>query len=427
MRITIFASGSRGDVQPMVALGLGLKRAGHEITVAAPQNFESFVRSRDLAFHAFSVDVEELMRSDLGRAWLGHSSHSPALEVRLVSRLVREWAEPMAAQSIALGGTADLFISGVMTLDVVDALVRTSGGAHVIALLAPFHASRSSEVSLQAPTPGRDSRLNWLAGKATEAALGYAFGSPGAAARRQLGLTPRWRPSFGGGYRSSLATTPTVLGASSLVVPPPDDWPGWLRTTGYWFLPTDPDWLPPTALREFLDAGDPPVYVGFGSMSTRDGEQTLDLIASGLARAGRRGLIHSGGADLGQVAAGSGLAPDLMLVDDVPHDWLFPRMSGVIHHGGAGTTAAGLRSGTPSAVVSHIGDQPYWGRRVAELGVGADPVARHRLTSAGIASMVEQFDNQAVIGRAGDLGRRIRAENGVDQAVSFIERWSSQP
>lgn len=164
MRITIIASGSRGDVQPMVALGLGLAHTGHHVTVAAPQNFQSLVQSRGLAFHGFSVDVEELMRSDLGRAWLGHSSHSPALEVRLVSRLVREWAEPMAAQSIALAGTADVFVSGVMTLDVVDALTKAGGGAHVIALLAPFHASHSGDVSIQAPRPGRDSRrTNWPA------------------------------------------------------------------------------------------------------------------------------------------------------------------------------------------------------------------------------------------------------------------------
>ena len=313
MRITIFASGSRGDVQPMVALGLGLSRAGHDVTLAAPRNFRSFVEGRSLTFYPFAVDVEELMRSDLGRAWLGQSSHSPALEVRLVSRLVSEWAERMAAESIALAGTADLFISGVMTLDVVDALVRSGGGAHVIALLAPFHASRSGDVSLQAPRPGRDSRLNKLAGLATQAALGYGFGSPGAAARRSLGLVPRRRPSLGGSYRQSLARTPTVLGASPLVVPPPSDWPAWVRTTGYWFLPADSKWTPSGPLSEFLEAGEPPVYVGFGSMSTRDAESTLHTIASGLRLAGRRGLIHSGGADLANVSMGSGLGarPDV--------------------------------------------------------------------------------------------------------------------
>lgn len=431
MRITIFASGSRGDVQPMVALGLGLQAAGHVVTVAGPRNFAGLVEKRGLAFHAFAVDVEALLRSDLGRSWLGHSSHSPAREVWLVSRLVREWATPMAEQSLALAGSADLFVSGVMTLDVVDALVSAGGGAHVVALLAPFHASRSGTVGLQAPRPHTESALNRLAGMATVAALSYGFGSPGAATRRSLGLTSRL-PSVGGGYRRSLAATPTVLGASPLVVPPPADWPAWVRTTGYWFLPTRAGWTPDPRLADFLAAGDPPVYVGFGSMSTRDASGTLRLIVDGLRRSGRRGLIHSGGADLdeAQLEEGESVADlgsidpgEVLLIDDVPHDWLFPQLAGVIHHGGAGTTAAGLRAGVPSAVVPHIGDQPYWGRRIAELGVGAAPVPRHRISADGIAAMIGQLDESLVRSRAADLGSRIRAEQGVDNAVSFIERF----
>lgn len=423
MRITIFASGSRGDVQPMVALALGLQAAGHLVTLAAPRNFADLVRMHGLSFHAFAVDVEELMRSDLGRAWLGHSSHSPAREVWLVSRLVREWAAPMAEESLALAGTADLFVSGVMTLDVVDALVTASGGAHVVALLAPFHASRSGVVGLQAPHPAASSTLNRLAGMATATALGFGFGAPGLAARRSLGLASRRVPSFGRGYRRGLANTPTVLGASPLVVPPPADWPAWVRSTGYWFLPTPAEWTPEPRLVDFLASGEAPVYVGFGSMSTRDPQGTLRMISEGLGRAGRRGVIHSGGADLGDEASSCEPDPRLLVIDDVPHDWLFPQLAGVIHHGGAGTTAAGLRAGVPSAVVPHIGDQPYWGRRVAELGVGAAPVARHRITAAGIAAMIERMGERAVIARATDLGERIRAERGVENAVSFIERF----
>jgi sterol 3beta-glucosyltransferase len=423
VRITIFASGSRGDVQPLVALALGLQAAGHVVTVAAPRNFGDLVRQRGLSFHAFAVDVEELMRSDLGRAWLGHSSHSPAREVWLVSRLVREWAAPMAEESLALAGTADLFVSGVMTLDVVDALVSAGGGAHVVALLAPFHASRSGPVGLRAPRPAAQSRLNLLAGIATAAALGAGFGSPGLAARRSLGLASRGVPSFGAGYRRSLLDTPTVLGASPLVVPPPADWPAWVRTTGYWFLPTPSDWTPQPQLADFLAAGDAPVYVGFGSMSTRDAQGTLRTIVAGLRRSGRRGLIHSGGADLGEEVVNAALDRRVLMVGDVPHDWLFPRMAAVIHHGGAGTTAAGLRAGVPSAIVPHIGDQPYWGRRVADLGVGADPVPRHRMTADRLAAMIEQMSAGAVRSAARDLGERIRAERGVANAVSFIERF----
>lgn len=424
MRITVFASGSRGDVQPFVALALGLESAGHDVVVAAPKNFRSHVEAHHLTFHPFSVDVDEVMRSEVGRSWLGHSSHSPALEVRLVAAMVGEWAEQMARESIALAGTADVFISGVMTLDVVDALVKAGGGRHVIALLAPFHASSAGAVGLQSPRPTGSSRLNRWAGTATEYALGYGFGSPGVAARRALDLPTGTIPRTGSRYRDVLRSTPTVLGVSPQVVPPASDWPAWVRTTGYWPLATPVEWQPDGELVRFLNAGEPPVYVGFGSMSTRDPEGTLATIVSGLRLAGRRGVIHRGGAELGGVARNApGVSDQVMLVDDVPHAWLFPRVAGVIHHGGAGTTAAGLRAGIPGGVVPHIGDQPYWGRRIAELGVGAMPVPRHQFTADRLALMLEQMSASTAVERARSLGESLRDERGVAHAVSFIERW----
>lgn len=423
MRITIFASGSRGDVQPLIALALGLQAAGHQVVVAAPKNFRDFIEGRGLVHYPFSVDVDEVMRSDVGRSWLGHSSHSPALEVRLVSRMVGVWAEQMARESVALVGTADLYISGVMTLDVVDALVRAGGGQHVIALLAPFHATVSGQATLQAPRPHRDSLLNHFAGSATELALGYGFGSPGIAARRALGLPKVPMDRSGVAYRRVLRSTPTILGVSPAVVPRSSDWPPWVSTTGFWHLPATEGWAPDPALADFLADGEAPTYVGFGSMSTRDPEETLKTIVAGLRLAGRRAVIHSGGADLATV---QGLVYDnreFMMVGDVPHDWLFQRVSGVIHHGGAGTTAAGLHAGVPAGVVPHIGDQPYWGRRLADLGVGAAPVPRHRLTAERLATMITEMAAPQSVDRAATLGVRIRAERGTDQAVQFIERW----
>jgi sterol 3beta-glucosyltransferase len=423
VRITVFASGSRGDVQPFVALAMALSDAGHEVLVAAPKNFRPLVETRGVAFHPFSVDVDEVMRSDVGRSWLGHSSHSPVLEVRLVSQMVEEWAEQMAAESIALAGTADVFVSGVMTLDVVDALVQAGGGRHVIALLSPFHASRDGNVGLQSPRPGRISYVNRLAGVATEGALAYGFGSPGVAARRALGLPLGKLPRLGGNYRRALRGTPTVVGASTQVVPPPADWPQWVATTGYWHLPALQGWEPDPALANFLAMGERPWYVGFGSMSTRDPGGTLDTIASGLRLAGRRGVVHSGGADLG---GGSGLTEGndhVLLVDDVPHDWLFPQVAGVVHHGGAGTTAAGLRAGVPTGVVPHIGDQPYWGRRVCELGLGAEPVPRHRFTAERLARMISEMSDPHTVHNATAMGVALSGERGPECAVGFIERW----
>ena len=174
---------------------------------------------------------------------------------------------------------------------------------------------------------------------------------------------------------------PILYGYSPAVIPPPADWGADVHVTGYWFLDPAEDWTPDAALADFLAAGPPPVYVGFGSMSSRNPEETANLILDALARAGQRGIIHAGWNGLQR----SDLPGSVMMVDGVPFAWLFPRVAAVVHHGGAGTTSAGLRAGVPSVVVPFFGDQPYWGQRVADLGVGpgADPAQEADRRTAG--------------------------------------------
>ena len=213
--------------------------------------------------------------------------------------------------------------------------------------------------------------------------------------------------------------TPSLLGASRLVCPPPRDWPHHTHATGYWFL-DEGDEID-QRVQDFLEAGKPPVYVGFGSMSTRDPAATSGLIASAFERSGCRGVVHRGSAGLTTDA----FPAEVLVVDDVPHGSLFPRLAGVIHHGGAGTTAAALRAGTPTAAVPHIGDQPYWGRRLHELGVGPPPVARHALDAERLGIMIEALaENERYRAAAGGLAKGLAAEDGVATAVTALSRLS---
>ncbi|MFZ2503240.1 MAG: nucleotide disphospho-sugar-binding domain-containing protein [Nocardioides sp.] len=416
MKVTILASGSRGDVQPLVALGTGLSRAGYDVTLAAPRNFAPLVAAHGLRFHGFSVDTDELVRSELGRSWLGHSSHSPTREMRLLRALVTEWATPMARESWELVGTADLFISGVMTVDVVAQLAAAGGGAHVCALLAPFHPTADGRLGVQAPLPNRVSPLNRWAGDALTWGLDRAFGPPGAALRSLTGGDPVL-----GSYRRALLSAPVLLGASPLVVPRPKDWPARVEVTGYWTLPPAPGWTPNEELVRFLDEGEIPVYLGFGSMSTHDSAGTWSTIVEGLG--GRRAVVHSGGADLADAAQRHGLPDNICLAGDVPHEWLFARVRAVLHHGGAGTTAAALRAGVPSVAIPHIGDQPFWGRRIHQLGVGPAPLRRHRLTSASLAALLAELETGPYRSPARALEERLRGEDGITAAVGLIDRF----
>jgi sterol 3beta-glucosyltransferase len=200
------------------------------------------------------------------------------------------------------------------------------------------------------------------------------------------------------------------------VVPPIDD--ANVSTTGYWFLDERAD--PPAELDRFLAAGDAPVYVGFGSMSSSDPAATLRMIVAATERAGRRAVIGRGWSG----AAALDLPRTVYMLDAAPHQWLFPRMAALVHHGGAGTTAAGLAAGKPTLIVPHRADQPYWGRRVAALGVGVAPLPRRKLSLDTLAERLERLlGDRSIQAKAAALGEQIRAERGVEAAVTWIERF----
>jgi len=234
--------------------------------------------------------------------------------------------------------------------------------------------------------------------------------------RAEHGLPPISRREVWRGEEAAAA--PILFGFSPSVVPRPRDWPPRAQVAGYWFLDTHEGWQPPEELSAFLDAGPPPVYVGFGSMVTRDPQAATELVLEALRRSGQRGvLLTSSGAFIEE-----GLPGEVLAVRSAPHDWLFPRMAAVVHHGGAGTTSAGLRAGVPSVLVPFFADQPFWGRTVHELGVGPRPVPHKRLTADRLAAAIGRaVSDEAMRERAADLGERIRAEDGVGRALEILK------
>ena len=209
-----------------------------------------------------------------------------------------------------------------------------------------------------------------------------------------------------------------LYGWSPSVLPQPPDWGRWLHVTGYWFLERLGEWKPPRELADFLDSGPPPVYVGFGSMNKTDPEQLTDIVLRALERTDRRGVLVTGWGGISNSAS-----PDTVFaVEEVPHDWLFERVEAAVHHGGAGTTAASLRAGIPTIVVPFFADQPFWGRRVAELGVGPEPIPRRSLTVERLTSAIRQAtSDRDMKSRAAALGQRIRAETGIERAVEAFD------
>lgn len=413
MRITLIGFGSRGDVQPFVALAKGLQRAGYEVAVAAGTNFQAWIESEGLGYEPIQVDVEQLMQTDMGKEWLDNSSNNPRRELQNMKRMADSVAERVIDDLLHMVERADLIISGLLAIEAMETATRLYGKRHLLGLLSPIAPTRSGAAVMQALLPRRDSLLNRWWAYAIEAMLFTALRGPSNAVRQRLKLPPATRAEF----IRACNRTPALLGISPLVTPPPPDWGPHIQVTGYWFLDEPAGYQPPPALKAFLDSGAPPVYIGFGSMSNRDPRGTTRIMIEALRKTGQRGIIHSGWAGL----HAEELPSEVYLLDSAPHGWLFPRMAAVIHHGGAGTTAAALRAGVPSAIVAHMGDQPYWGRRVYELGVGVAPIRRRQLTTERLTEMIHSLTGDAALrGRAAAFGGRIRAEDGVGNAVRLI-------
>ena len=201
------------------------------------------------------------------------------------------------------------------------------------------------------------------------------------------------------------------------VVPTPDDYPPTAHVTGYWFL-DEPRWQPSPDLVDFLDSGARPVYIWFGSMGFGKGaDERRAAVLTALHANRLRGIVATG---WGGITAGDSGSDDVLVVDSVPHDWLFPRVAAVVHHGGAGTTAAGLRTGRPTLICPFLGDQPFWGARIHTLGAGPAPLPHRQLTTRLTERLGQLASNPGYRRRASELGARIRTENGPASAVAVL-------
>lgn len=415
MRIAIIASGSRGDVEPYVALGKGLQAAGHVVRLVTHQDFESLAVAHGVEFWPVAGSVQDVAQS---MAELIEKGNFLAI-LSQMGKEAQRGALALASASLAACQGMDLIVAGLGGVFVGVAVGEKLGIPLVQAYYIPFTPTRAYPAFIvPKPPPFLGTLPNRLSYQVARQMMWQPFRSADAAARRKvLDMPPA--PFFGPFDTAPMRGQPILYGYSPAVIPPPADWGADVHVTGYWFLDPAEDWTPDPALAEFLAAGPPPVYVGFGSMSSRNPEATANLILDALARAGQRGIIHTGWGGLQR----TDLPDSVLMVDGVPFSWLFPRVAAVVHHGGAGTTSAGLRAGVPSVVVPFFGDQPYWGQRVADLGVGPAPIPRKKLTAGRLAQAIQTaVTDQTMRQRAAELGARIRAEDGVARAVAVVEQ-----
>ncbi|MFI7246467.1 glycosyltransferase [Streptomyces qinglanensis] len=410
MRILIATAGSRGDVAPYAGLGARLRSAGYDVTLAADRRSADLVHRGGLDFHPLPLDrcgAEEENPARSGRSRRG--SRKAGLSPVGQMRLAREFA-PVIADAVAgacAAGAEALLVSGSLApLGLVAA--EGLGLPCLGVFLQPLAPTREFPPVI-AGIPPCGPFGNLLAGRCAQGVLAAALGPGVGHLRRKLGVR-------GGAVRRRGEVWPVCHGFSPAVVPRPSDWRRGMDVVGYWWPPEPPGWEPPPRLRDFLASGPPPVYVGFGSMSPGDPDRLGHLVARALRRAGVRGVVHSGWSGL-HVGG-----DDVLTVAEVPHTWLFPRMAAVVHHAGAGTTAAGLRAGVPAVPVPIMLDQPFWASRLTRLSVSPRAVPFRQLSVPVLADAVRRaVRDDRYARRARRIAALIRREDGARRVMAEVE------
>lgn len=421
MRVLIVTMGSRGDVQPYIALGQGLQEAGHVVKIATHTNFRAFVEAHGLLFAPLHVDARALMKTDPSqRMWAAGANaalygHHFFKTIRpLIRRVAHDCLQACRGADIVLGSLLGYWLA-------YSAAEKLHLPLHA-AYLQPVHPTGLYPNAMFKPLPpsikNRD-RYNRFSYPAFNRVLWLMAASMYNDSRKAvMGLPPlKYDDLFGDPTR---ANGPEVLyGYSRHVLPEDPAWPDRISVTGFWYLDAPPQWQPPEQLVRFLAGGPPPVYIGFGSLSACRPQETADTAVAALQAVGTRGLLLTGWAGL----APSSLPETILQIDDVPHSWLFPQVAAVVHHGGAGTIAAALRAGVPQVSIPFSGDQPFWTHTIAELGVAPPPIPLKRLNVRRLAeALVQATTDRSVTDNAAVIGAQVRAEDGVAQAVEVVSR-----
>lgn len=427
MRIALVTVGSRGDVQPFVALATELRLRVDEVVLAAPASFASLVADHDVAFHGLPVDPAGMLATEIGQRWIDSGR-----DLRAFLRGLRELGDPLGEEladaMIAACAGADLVVYTTLAFPAWH-IADARGVPAVQVAFAPSCPTAAFPPPMFPDVFRRDHRGLTAAARTYHLAAYWTFNQAlWLPLRRRIN---RWRrtrleaPPLGlrsPGLDVDRHGEPLLHAFSPTILPPPSDWGPHVVTTGALFLDETTGWEPPDGVAGFVNAGPPPVVIGMGSMTTRDPAMLTRLAVDALERTGQRGVLLAGWAGLGARGA-TRAATDVLVCQDVPHGWLFPRAAAAVHHGGSGTTAASLRAGVPTVTVPHFGDQPLWGDRVRALGAGPPPIPRRELTADRLAAAITSaVADPAIRDRAALVGERIRAERGIERAVAEILR-----
>jgi vancomycin aglycone glucosyltransferase len=402
MRILVAAMGSRGDVQPMLALGMALRARGHDMLVSAPPDFAAWAGELGLPFLASGRNVQEVLTEHAGAM-----GANPLRILRAVRKIFVEEVPASFQRTLAAARECDALVSAGQFA--ASSVAEKLGIPCVGVVYSPTMLHSSYHPPFVASQQGMPRWMNTLTWAASDAMINRMLRHPINAARAKLDLAP-----VKSIQRHLFESWPVLLACDPVVAPAAPDWDSLdVTTTGPWFY-DDPSPLD-AEVEAFLDAGPPPVYVGFGSMVTDEAARITRALLEGAD--GRRLLLSKGWAGIG----GGNLPASVKVVHGpMPHAKLFPRVAAVVHHGGSGTTAAALRAGAPQVLVPHIMDQFYYAYRLRSLGIAPAGIPVRKLTAVRLRAALEEALALPPKPRL-EAAARLREGEGITRAVARIE------
>lgn len=421
MRALLLTQGSRGDVQPFAALGYALARSSHEVVLGAPKGMEFLADPYGVKFLEFDDPYARLLAHEQTRKALerdGYGAHGLAL---IIQRTLRNKKIMQAISDEIVAKTpsdVDLIVHHVELPG--HEIAEMLGIPSVPVCLHPSYIPTSAFPNPRFPFAFAP-RFNKYSYAWTRFVMGIQGGNTRRWRRKKLGTDMRW------GHRNVLRkpdrSPATVLQAfSSQILPASLDYPDEVHTTGFWFLPSETEWSPPQELVNFVGDGEDVVYIGFGSISGPDPLRTGKIVRQAVKDVGVRAVVATG---WGGIAFDRD-DPDILPIVHAPHDWLFSKVSAVVHHGGAGTFASALAAGRPQVVCPFTDDQPFNARRAHAIGVAAEPQPQRTLNAKSLGAAIRLVINSdRIAASAWELGSRIRAEDGVAAAVEILQSEAS--
>lgn len=408
--ITILCSGSRGDFQPYIALAQQLKKLGKKVRITGSKSFEEFIKSYGIEVYPIKADIDTI-NVDPEVLKAAGSADNP-LKMLLTFNKMKEYGIYMINDYYEACKGSELIIYHP-GCSIGYFAAQKFGIPSVLASPFPMHKTKEYlSVVMYGKTKSNliTKKLSytmlqgmlWMASK--DSVKGFW--------KKEFGKSPE---NFGSPFEKHLDKKhPAIISCSNFVFKRPNDWNENIHQNGYWFVEEPREYTPTEELQEFLNAGEKPVYIGFGSMTSLEKDEELaNIAAEAIVKSGKRGIICGMGKS-------SNITKDIVAIDSIPHSWLFERVSAVCHHGGAGTTAAGFKAGVPSVIIPFSNDQFAWAHRVYDLGVGSRPIYKKNLSSDILSQRINDALSYEIVKNAGILGKKISKENGAFESAQLI-------